>query len=328
MKTNHHTNILNRSTLALLIHSRKQWSIVAANGDSTLPNRSGTQRMMAKDPTKKKSTPKTTKKPGKKKGGPVNAPTTGKDTYPPTTQPVNAPTSSKSTPSPVKNAPPSSEGTKKKGKDTYPPTTQPVNAPTSSKSTPSPVKNAPTSSKGTKKKGKGGKNTYTPTFQPVNVFCEDDADWKLIDDNTWGQPHPLKGMNCSALAALAPDDESGTEDWCDYLNQDTLDVADKCAAEACCFCGGGKSQKIPCKNIEDWRIDDKLGCDFIENSAEPEYFCEIYEDYQFKGIKTSEVSAVLNSSDIRAVSSVLTSMLNIFLIFFLEHRHAAFAVAE
>ena len=284
--------------------------------------------MMAKDPTKKKSTPKTTKKPGKKKGGPVNAPTTGKDTYPPTTQPVNAPTSSKSTPSPVKNAPPSSEGTKKKGKDTYPPTTQPVNAPTSSKSTPSPVKNAPTSSKGTKKKGKGSKNSSPPTFQPVNAFCEDDADWKLIDDNAWGQPHPLKGMNCSALAALAPDDESGTEDWCDYLNQDTLDVADKCAAEACCFCGGGKSQKIPCKNIEDWRIDDKLGCDFIENSAEPEYFCEIYEDYQFKGIKTSEVSAVLNSSDIRAVSSVLTSMLNIFLIFFLEHRHAAFAVAE
>ena len=141
-----------------------------------------------------------------------------------------------------------------------------------------------------KKKGKGGKG-FEPTSKPTlssapseqPTICTDDLDWKLIDDKTWGQPHPLAGISCIELAELAPTKKMG--EWCDYLNQDVIDT--KCAAEACCFCGGGTHKELPCEDIEGWKIDNKLECEFIEISSDPAKLCGIFKNYQFKSIKAS-----------------------------------------
>jgi hypothetical protein len=124
-----------------------------------------------------------------------------------------------------------------------------------------------------------------PSSQPS--ACEDDVDWKMPLHTTWGLS-PLVNMTCADLEVYSTPENQ--EEWCGYLSVDVID--DKCAAEACCFCGGGTHVDVPCENIPGWQIGSGLGCEFIEESGDPAGFCDTYKEFLFNGMVPSDSCCV------------------------------------
>jgi hypothetical protein len=101
---------------------------------------------------------------------------------------------------------------------------------------------------------------------------------------------PLVGMTCADLEAYSTPEIN--EEWCSLLSIDDTDTDGKCAIEACCFCGGGTHVDVQCENIPGWEMGNGFGCDFIEKSADPAGFCEIFKEFAFGGMLPSDSCCV------------------------------------
>ena len=116
------------------------------------------------------------------------------------------------------------------------------------------------------------------------TMCEDDLEWTLSapGERLFAQKlylEPLIGKDCAELQALV--DEDKYEAWCQLLSQNS--IHDKCALEACCFCGGGSHVEIPCTDKPEWSIDG-LDCAFISSNSDPSGLCECFGGYSIAGL--------------------------------------------
>jgi len=156
--------------------------------------------------------------------------------------------------------------------------------------------------------------TKMPKSAPPN--CEDEPDWKVAGYNDESMAS-FKDKTCNDLEVfVVGGDESQVETWCNYHRIHT--GIGKSAAEACCFCGGGKHVPTPCEDFSDWSLvssgsDDLIGCDFIANlpNSKANWFCNTIKDHPGAGGYTAKDACCVCNGGFRPLFGVDDSSENI-----------------
>ena len=108
--------------------------------------------------------------------------------------------------------------------------------------------------------------------------CSDTANWRMPGDSFWRESI-LVDRTCDELKELSTPDLYMT--WCDFLSRGIF--TDKCAKDACCFCGGGSHAPKSCTDMSGWSLlgGNNIDCSYIEKLDDPGYFCNIMENDSF-----------------------------------------------
>jgi hypothetical protein len=97
---------------------------------------------------------------------------------------------------------------------------------------------------------------------------------------------PLEGKTCKELEGMSSDHEK----WCKAISSQTASE-EKCALEACCFCGGGELVPLSCRNLGNWRLgpaEANWGCEDIEKDPNRKELCDVFKDTLFDGLTAAE----------------------------------------
>lgn len=139
-------------------------------------------------------------------------------------------------------------------------------------------------------------NSKEPSFIPSTAptTCVDEPNWTLPSTPYSTLPDYFIGMSCSQLEGISSPEIH--EQFCDTIS--LLDTGvEKCAREACCFCGGGKQTEVPCSDFGEWTLNGILTCEDIAKSDNSDALCEAVKDYDYKGITGEEACCVCSGGE-------------------------------